>query len=89
MKIELNGTSSSQVTSETAARLNTGSSSSAQGTTGDTFTSHSSSIESLTSQALASPGVRQGVVQSLRQSVSSGQYSVDSAGTANAIMSNE
>ena len=41
------------------------------------FHSDSNSVLSLTSQALSSPEVRQGTVDALRESVSSGQYQVD------------
>ena len=49
------------------------------------FHSDSNSVQSLTSQALSSPEVRQGTVDALRQSVNSGQYQVDPAKIAAAI----
>jgi negative regulator of flagellin synthesis FlgM len=42
-----------------------------------TLTSDSASVSSLASTALSSPQVRQGLVDSLKQSVSSGQYQLD------------
>jgi flagellar biosynthesis anti-sigma factor FlgM len=47
--------------------------------------SDSNSVRSLASQALSSPEVRQGTVDALRQSVSSGQYKVDTSKIADAI----
>jgi flagellar biosynthesis anti-sigma factor FlgM len=49
------------------------------------FHSDSNSVQSLTSQALSSPEVRQGTVDALRQSVNSGQYQVDATRIAAAI----
>jgi flagellar biosynthesis anti-sigma factor FlgM len=49
------------------------------------FHSDSSSVLSLTSQALSSPEIRQGTVDALRQSVNSGQYQVDASRIAAAI----
>jgi flagellar biosynthesis anti-sigma factor FlgM len=42
-----------------------------------TLTSDSASVGSLASTALSSPEIRQGLVDSLKQSVSSGQYQLD------------
>jgi flagellar biosynthesis anti-sigma factor FlgM len=49
------------------------------------FHSDSNSVRSLTSQALSSPEVRQGTVDALRQTVSSGQYKLDAARIADSI----
>jgi flagellar biosynthesis anti-sigma factor FlgM len=51
------------------------------------FHSDSASVQSLTNQALNSPEVRQGTVDALRQSVSSGQYQLDATKIAAAIIS--
>ena len=51
------------------------------------FHSDSTSVQSLTSQALNSPAVRQGTVDALRQTVNSGQYQLDPAKIAAAIVS--
>jgi flagellar biosynthesis anti-sigma factor FlgM len=64
-----------------------------QGTQGATedwtsFHSDSTSVQSLTSQALNSPEVRQGTVDALRQSVNGGQYQVNATRVAAAISSN-
>jgi flagellar biosynthesis anti-sigma factor FlgM len=52
------------------------------------FHSDSNAVRSLTSQALSSPAVRQGTVDALRQSVSSGQYKPDAGNIADGISSN-
>jgi flagellar biosynthesis anti-sigma factor FlgM len=64
-----------------------------QGTQGATedwtsFHSDSTSVQSLTSQALNSPEVRQDTVDALRQSVNGGQYQVNATRVAAAISSN-
>jgi flagellar biosynthesis anti-sigma factor FlgM len=51
------------------------------------FHSDSTSVQSLTSQALNSPQVRQGTVDALRETVNSGQYQLDPAKIAAAIIS--
>jgi flagellar biosynthesis anti-sigma factor FlgM len=90
MKIELNGPSSSEALSDTtASRVSNSSTSSTQNTAEDRITFHSTSIQSLTSQALRSPEVRQNTVERLRQTVNDGQYNVDPKATANAIASNQ
>jgi anti-sigma28 factor (negative regulator of flagellin synthesis) len=88
MKIELNSPATNQVSSDTVALVNHNVTTSTQSTSEDRITFHSASIESLTSRALESPAVRTETVQSLRQSVSSGQYNADTAKTANAIVNN-
>jgi anti-sigma28 factor (negative regulator of flagellin synthesis) len=88
MKIELNGpASSSQV--DTVARVNTTSTTSTQNTAEDRITFHSASIQSLASQAMQSPDVREASVQALRQSVSSGEYSANAVQTAHAMGSQQ
>ena len=64
-----------------------------QGTQGATedwtsFHSDSTSVQSLTSQALNSPEVRQGTVDALRQAVNGGRYQVNATKVAAAISSN-
>jgi flagellar biosynthesis anti-sigma factor FlgM len=51
-----------------------------------TFQSDSTSVKALTSQAMQSPEVRQGKVDALRQSVSSGEYQVNATKIAGAII---
>jgi flagellar biosynthesis anti-sigma factor FlgM len=92
MKIEFNGPATSQLTTENAgSRVSSSGPSSTQSSTEDRITFHSdgASVQSLISQALRSPEVRQSIVQSLRQSVNSGQYNVDTAKTSNAIVSGQ
>jgi flagellar biosynthesis anti-sigma factor FlgM len=69
-------------TSDTAATQG------ATGATQDrtTFHSDSLSVQSLTSQALSSPEIRQGKVETLSQSVNSGSYQIDANGIAGAII---
>ena len=52
-----------------------------------TFSSTSTSVKSLVSQALSSPEVRQDKVDALRQSISSGEYKLDPQKIAGAIIS--
>jgi flagellar biosynthesis anti-sigma factor FlgM len=72
-----------------AARVSNGGPASTQAAAQDwtSFHSDSSSVQALTSQALNSPEVRQGTVDALRQTVSSGQYQLDPAKIAAAITS--
>jgi negative regulator of flagellin synthesis FlgM len=51
-----------------------------------TLTSGAGSVESLVSQALTSPEVRQSKVESLQQAVSSGQYQIDPDKIAGAMI---
>jgi flagellar biosynthesis anti-sigma factor FlgM len=70
-----------------AARVLSGGQASIPGAAQDTtsFHSDSNSVLSLATQALGSPEVRQGTVDALRQSVSSGQYELDPGRIAAAI----
>jgi flagellar biosynthesis anti-sigma factor FlgM len=89
MKIDLNSPSVSlQSVDRGAKQVSTGTAATAQGATEDRTTLHSDSqsIQSLTTQALSSPEVRQGKVDTLRQSVSSGTYALDATKTADAIV---
>jgi flagellar biosynthesis anti-sigma factor FlgM len=51
-----------------------------------TLHSDSVSVQSLTSQALSSPEIRQDKVDAISQSVSSGSYKLDATETADAII---
>jgi flagellar biosynthesis anti-sigma factor FlgM len=68
-------------------RASTSGQASTQAATQDwtSFHSDSNAVRSLASQALSSPEVRQGTVDTLRQSVDSGQYKVDAGKIADAI----
>jgi flagellar biosynthesis anti-sigma factor FlgM len=72
-----------------AARVSTSGPATTQAAAQDwtSFHSDSTSVQSLTSQALNSPEVRQGTVDALRQTVNSGQYQLDPAKIAAAIIS--
>jgi flagellar biosynthesis anti-sigma factor FlgM len=54
-----------------------------------TLNSDDNSIQLLTKQALQSPEVRQGKVEAIRQSVSSGEYQVDPGKIADAMIASE
>ena len=72
-----------------AARVSTSGPATTQAAAQDwtSFHSDSTSVQSLTSQALNSPEVRQGTVDALRETVNSGQYQLDPAKIAAAISS--
>jgi flagellar biosynthesis anti-sigma factor FlgM len=91
MKIEgINPATAQLPVDNVAARAASGGQASPQRTAQDwtSFHSDSSSVLSLTSQALNSPEVRQATVDALRQSVNSGQYQVDASRIAGAISKN-
>jgi flagellar biosynthesis anti-sigma factor FlgM len=92
MKIEANSLPASQLLTDRGAKQvsNVGLADT-QGVTEDrtTLSSGSTSIQSLTGQAMSSPEVRQDKVDALRQSVNSGGYQVDASKIAGAIMDNE
>jgi negative regulator of flagellin synthesis FlgM len=88
MKIEVNGPAASQVPDPRSAKQvsNSGPATSQSATVDrTTFYSDSASVQSLVSQALKSPEIRQDKVDSIRQSVSNGQYQVDPTKIAAAI----
>ena len=88
MKIEgINPAAVQSPVDSVTARVSTSGQASTQGTAQDwtSFHSDSNAVRSLASQALSSPEVRQGTVDALRQSVSSGQYKVDAGKIADAI----
>jgi flagellar biosynthesis anti-sigma factor FlgM len=88
MKIEgINPAAAQLPVDNVAARAASGGQASPQRAAQDwtSFHSDSSSVLSLTSQALNSPEVRQATVDALRQSVNSGQYQVDASRIAGAI----
>jgi flagellar biosynthesis anti-sigma factor FlgM len=90
MKIEgINPAATQLPVDNVAARVSTSGPATTQAAAQDwtSFHSDSSSVQSLTSQALNSPEVRQGTVDALRQTVNSGQYQLDPAKIAAAIIS--
>lgn len=90
MRIDPFNSAASQITSETNSAQGAakkGVSSNKAGTEDrTTLTSDKASVNSLVSKALSSPAVRQDKVESLRLSVSSGQYDIDPAKTAASIL---
>jgi flagellar biosynthesis anti-sigma factor FlgM len=91
MRIDpFNSTAASQVSSEPgstqAAQSSTARSGHADPADRTTLTADSASVGSLASLALNSPAVRQDKVESLRLSVNSGQYEIDPAKIASAII---
>lgn len=54
-----------------------------------TLTSDSAAVESLVSTAMNSPDVRQETVENLRQAVGSGQYQLDPAAIADAMLAGQ
>jgi negative regulator of flagellin synthesis FlgM len=92
MKIDANSLSGPQVQSElspkqTTAAIKDSTLSEAEDRT--TFNSGGSSVEILTKQALQSPEVREGKVEAIRQSVSSGQYQIDPSKIADAMIASQ
>ncbi len=80
MKIEgINPAAAQLPVDNVAARVSSSGPATTQAAAQDwtSFHSDSTSVQSLTSQALNSPEVRQGTVDALRQTVSSGQYQLD------------
>jgi flagellar biosynthesis anti-sigma factor FlgM len=89
MKIEVNGPAAIQVPDQRSAKqVSNNSPAASQSATVDrtTFNSDSASVQSLVSQALKYPEVRQDKVDAVRQSISNGQYQVDPANIAAAII---
>jgi flagellar biosynthesis anti-sigma factor FlgM len=54
-----------------------------------TLTSDSAAVETLVSTAMNSPAVRQETVENLRQAVSGGQYQLDPAAIADAMLADQ
>lgn len=95
MRIDPFNSAASQVSSDLSsqkvgAQTGTQSSVNSPGVSEDdrtTLTSDTTSVSSLVSTALSSPEVRQGRVDTLRQAISSGEYQVDPASIASAMVS--
>jgi flagellar biosynthesis anti-sigma factor FlgM len=89
MKIEVNSPTAIPLPASPAAKqVSNGGVTAAQSASADrtTFHTDSLSVQSLTSQAMSAPEVRQDKVDALRQSVSSGEYQPDATKTASAIV---
>jgi flagellar biosynthesis anti-sigma factor FlgM len=92
MKIDVNSPIVSQMPAErTPKQVSAGITDKGVSETGDrtTLNSTSSSVQLLTQQALQSPEVRQDKIDAIRQSISSGQYQVDPAKIADAMIASE
>ena len=88
MKIEgINPAAGQLPVDNVAARVSNSGSATTQAAAQDwtSFHSDSTSVQSLTAQALNSPEIRQGTVDALRQAVGSGQYQLDANRIATAI----
>jgi flagellar biosynthesis anti-sigma factor FlgM len=83
MRIDLSNSSAGELSSELSTQQVSAQNAAQAGKSGAedhaTFTSDSVSVHSLVSAALTSPEIRQDKVDSLRLSVSSGQYELDPA----------
>lgn len=90
MRIDLYNSAASQIGSEPSSnRVNSQDISAPESdASGDhaTLTSGSGSVSALVSQAMASPNIRLDKVQSLQQSLSSGQYQLDPGAIAGAMI---
>lgn len=90
MRIDLNQLAPSPLASESSTQKVGGQDSAVSDAAGSedrtTFTSDSSSVESLVSAAMTTPDVRQSLVNSLRQSVNSGQYKLDPSAIASSML---
>lgn len=90
MKVELNSPSATLLpTGQGVKQASASGATATQGAAQDRTTFHSEgfSVESLTSQAMNSPEIRQGKVDALSQSVSNGSYQIDATKIAGAILS--
>jgi flagellar biosynthesis anti-sigma factor FlgM len=77
---------SSELNSQQVGTQKTGEAGSADAGDRATLTSDSASVDSLVSKALSFPEVRQDTVNSLRLSVSSGQYELDPVKIASSMI---
>jgi flagellar biosynthesis anti-sigma factor FlgM len=89
MKIDVNSPAASQLLVDRGPKqVSNGSLAGTQNSTEDraTLQTGSQSVQSLTSQALNSPEIRQDKVDALRQSIGSGQYQLDASKIAGAMI---
>ena len=89
MRIDSNQPISNQVVTETTARNSgkTGDASNAASSEGATFSAGKVGVNTLEAQVLATPEIRQDRVEALRQAISSGNYQLDPAKMADAMLS--
>jgi negative regulator of flagellin synthesis FlgM len=90
MKIDTNATLTSQMPTERAAKpVSTGSPAIFQSKTEDRTTfsnSGKTTVQSLTSQALQTPEIRQDKVTALKESIKNGSYNLDPSKIASAMI---
>jgi flagellar biosynthesis anti-sigma factor FlgM len=90
MRIDLSNSSAGELSSELSAQQVSAQNATQAGKSGAedhaTLTSDSVSVNSLVSASLSSPEIRQDKVDSLRLSVSSGQYELDPAKIASSMV---
>ncbi len=92
MKVDLNSLAASQIAVDRGAKqVSNGRLTGTQGATEDKISIHSDSlsVQSLTSQALNSPQIREDKVSTLQQSVTSGAYQPDANGIAGAMIEHD
>ena len=92
MKVDLTSLAASQIALERGAKqVTNGGPAGTQAAPEDRISIHSDSlsVQSLTSQALNSPSIRQDKVDALRQSVTSGTYKPEASKTADAMIEHD
>ena len=90
MRVDLSQLTTSQVAAEQNAKKvsekHLGVSDLAAGEDRTTFTSDSSSVNSLVSKAMTSPEIRQELVGQLKQAIESGQYKLEPSAIASSMI---
>jgi flagellar biosynthesis anti-sigma factor FlgM len=88
MKVELNRPALDSVTSSpvTPAEVSGNHATHAPEEDKATLSTDKASVEALATQALSSPEIRQDKVEALRQAIKGGQYKLDPAGIADAMI---
>ncbi|MGD0096762.1 MAG: flagellar biosynthesis anti-sigma factor FlgM [Terracidiphilus sp.] len=91
MKVDLSSLAASQISADRGTKQVAGGSLTGTQAPEDRISFHSGSlsVQSLTSQALTSPQIRQDKVDQLSQSVASGTYKPDASGTAGAMIEHD
>lgn len=84
MRIDLSNVTASQIASDQHAKAADAKGAQGAGAEEDraTLMSGAASVQSLVSQAMSSPAIREDKVASLQQAISSGKYQLDPAGIA-------
>jgi flagellar biosynthesis anti-sigma factor FlgM len=91
MKVDLNSLTASQIALDRGTKQVSSGSPGTQAATEDRISFHSDSlsVQSLTSQAMNTPSIRQDKVDALSQSVTSGTYKPEASKTADAMIEQE